>query len=87
MSPAARLFAACRCGARTRAGGVCQQPAMRNGRCRLHGGKSTGPRTAEGLARIKATQTIHGGHSREVRELRRQVRALLAGAAELVEQE
>ncbi|MFC1944498.1 HGGxSTG domain-containing protein [Chloroflexota bacterium] len=24
---------------------------MKNGRCRMHGGKSTGPRTPEGLER------------------------------------
>lgn len=30
------------CGAKTRGGGVCQNAAMANGRCRLHGGKSTG---------------------------------------------
>lgn len=29
-----------KCGAKTRAGGQCQQPAMENGRCRLHGGKT-----------------------------------------------
>ncbi|MDD2367548.1 MAG: HGGxSTG domain-containing protein [Desulfuromonadaceae bacterium] len=28
------------CGAKTRSGGTCRQPAMKNGRCRLHGGKS-----------------------------------------------
>jgi hypothetical protein len=27
-----------RCGARNRRGGACGSPAMRNGRCRLHGG-------------------------------------------------
>lgn len=32
------------CGAKTRAGGVCKAPAMGNGRCRVHGGKSTGPK-------------------------------------------
>lgn len=33
------------CGARKRDGaGICHQPAMPNGRCRLHGGKSTGPK-------------------------------------------
>src|SRR5215831_21245292 len=37
-----------RCGAKTRKGTACQSPAMRNGRCQLHGGKSTGPRTPEG---------------------------------------
>lgn len=35
-----------RCGAKTRAGHTCRQPAMANGRCRLHGGKSIGPRSS-----------------------------------------
>lgn len=30
------------CGAKTRAGGKCQAPAMANGRCRVHGGSSSG---------------------------------------------
>lgn len=30
------------CGARTRAGGNCRAPAAKNGRCKLHGGKSIG---------------------------------------------
>ncbi len=55
--------AAPRCGARTRAGGVCRQPAMPNGRCRLHGGKSTGPRTAEGLRRSRTARLVHGRYS------------------------
>ena len=33
-----------RCGAKTRAHGTCLNWAMPNGRCRMHGGKSTGPR-------------------------------------------
>ena len=32
-----------RCGARTRSGRPCRSPAMPNGRCRMHGGSSTGP--------------------------------------------
>ena len=44
------FLAAPRCGARTRADGCCRQPAMANGRCRMHGGLSTGPRTAAGRA-------------------------------------
>jgi len=32
-----------RCGAKTRSGLPCKAPAMKNGRCRMHGGKSTGP--------------------------------------------
>jgi hypothetical protein len=49
-----------RCGARARSGNPCRAPAMKNGRCRLHGGKATGPRTPEGLARIAAAHTTHG---------------------------
>jgi hypothetical protein len=32
-----------RCGARTRRGSPCQSPAMKNGRCRMHGGTAPGP--------------------------------------------
>ena len=49
-----------RCGARARSGLPCRAPAMKNGRCRIHGGKSTGPRTPEGLARLAAAHTTHG---------------------------
>lgn len=54
-----------RCGAKTRAGGACQNPAIggRN-RCKLHGGRSTGPRTAAGRARVAAANTKHGRRSR-----------------------
>jgi hypothetical protein len=41
-----------RCGAFTRAGGACLQPAMGNGRCRLHGGLSTGAKTPKGRATL-----------------------------------
>ncbi|WP_037284599.1 helix-turn-helix domain-containing protein [Rubellimicrobium mesophilum] len=45
------------CGARTRKGRPCRllsEPGRR--RCKFHGGKSTGPRTAEGRARIAEAQ-------------------------------
>ncbi len=42
------------CGARTRKGTACQAKALANGRCRNHGGLSTGPRTPEGRARSLA---------------------------------
>ncbi len=32
------------CGARTRSGGQCGHSSMANGRCRYHGGLSTGPK-------------------------------------------
>jgi hypothetical protein len=38
------------CGARTRAQRSCANPAMPNGRCRMHGGKSTGSRTRKQLS-------------------------------------
>ena len=50
-----------RCGAKVRATGcACRAPAMANGRCRCHGGKSTGPRTAEGRASVARAHTTHG---------------------------
>lgn len=33
------------CGAKTRNGGTCKRAQMPNGRCNLHGGKSTGPKS------------------------------------------
>jgi hypothetical protein len=41
-----------RCGAKTRSGGFCGHYSMKNGRCRYHGGKSTGaknPRVKHGM--------------------------------------
>jgi hypothetical protein len=43
------------CGAKTRAGTPCRLPGLwPSGRCRLHGGRSTGPRTATGKQRSAA---------------------------------
>ena len=40
------------CGAKTRSGGLCKRHDIQiNGRCRLHGGLSTGPKTVEGKKR------------------------------------
>ena len=41
-------------GAKTRAGTPCKSPVMKNGRCRMHGGKCHGPTTEEGRAGISA---------------------------------
>lgn len=57
-----------RCGARTRSGCACRAPAMANGRCRMHGGRSTGARTQEGLARIRAARTKHGAYTADMRD-------------------
>src|SRR5687768_14119947 len=69
--------AAPRCGAKTRSTSACSQPAMSNGRCRLHGGKSTGPRTAEGLERSRKANWKHGFYSSAAVAERRSARAQL----------
>ncbi len=41
------------CGAKTRKGTPCKRTDLYlSGRCKFHGGKSTGPKTAEGKARV-----------------------------------
>ena len=61
-----------RCGAKTRRGTACQRPAnKKNGRCRLHGGASTGARTEDGLARISAANPRHGQFTKVRLEERR----------------
>ena len=75
-----------RCEARTRKGTACQRPArLPVGRCRLHGGSSTGPTTEEGLARLIASKIKHGRFTKEKRaeakrraEVGRQMRCELA---------
>ena len=46
------------CGAKTRKGTPCTQKAMQNGRCRMHGGKSTGPKS--GKEKIAKNALSHG---------------------------
>ena len=58
-----------RCGAKTRAGCACQAPAMANGKCRMHGGASSGARTEAGRTKIRAARTVHGGYGAEARAL------------------
>ena len=76
-----------RCGARAKhtGGQPCKAAALANGRCRHHGGRSTGPRTAEGLERSRRSNWKHGNYSREsiddrarAREALRLLRRLLA---------
>jgi hypothetical protein len=55
---------------------------MKNGRCKFHGGLSTGPRTPEGLERSRRARWKHGAYAKEtkaiLRESRRQWQELLA---------
>jgi len=65
-----------RCGAWTRTGAPCLvrvEPGKR--RCRFHGGLSTGPRTAEGKARIAAAQRRRWAEWRAAALLRRERRS------------
>lgn len=57
MNPGQRL-----CGAKTRAGHPCKDIAMKNGRCKRHGGKATGPKTANTKAATVAA-TKHNIYS------------------------
>lgn len=73
------------CEARIRRGTLCQRPGNKiNGRCKLHGGRSTGSRTEEGVARLASSKTSHGRTTKPERanakrraEVARQVRAEL----------
>ena len=42
------------CGAMTRQGRPCVATALKNGRCKNHGGRSTGPKTEEGRTKSLA---------------------------------
>jgi len=64
-------FKASRCGAKTRKGTSCKAPAMENGRCRLHGGKSTGAPIGNQHARR------HGQYCTSAIQNRRELRAIL----------
>jgi hypothetical protein len=76
-NPSGDFSKAARCGAKNRRGTSCRCPAMPNGRCRLHGGLSTGARTAEGIERIRQAVTKHGRYSKQAREEREQYLNLL----------
>ncbi|WP_319936768.1 HGGxSTG domain-containing protein [Thermohalobaculum sediminis] len=67
-----------RCGARTRRGSQCQSPAMTNGRCRMHGGASSGAPPGNQNA-LK-----HGHYRAENIAQRRRASAFLRAMAKLV---
>jgi len=77
MKTEVKAHAGKKCGAKTRSGNPCENWAMTNGRCRMHGGKSTGARTPEGRERIRIARTKHGRYSAEAIESRRLLRAFL----------
>jgi hypothetical protein len=71
-----------RCTARSsRTGLQCGRPALKSSRskkCAIHGGRSTGPKTAEGKARIAALHTVHGDETRAKRAERSAASARLS---------
>ena len=73
----------CGAKARTNFNKPCRQPAMANGRCRLHGGKSTGPRTEKGRKRMKEANTKHGLYSAEMIQARCHARDLIRETREI----
>ena len=46
------------------------KPSNQSQKCRHHGGKSTGPKTAEGKQRIAQAQLIHGNETLKKRQER-----------------
>ena len=73
-----------RCGAQTRRGRLCRSPAMTNGRCRMHGGKSPG------APRGNKNALKHGLYTADSIADRRKIAALIRsmkGLAELVEEQ
>src|SRR5215470_4017793 len=83
-NPSGDFSKAPRCGARNRLGSPCKCPAMPNGRCRLHGGLSTGPKTNAGIERIRRAVTKHGRYSQTAKAETRYFRALLKECRETI---
>ena len=53
------------CDAKTRKGTPCQSTRLfRNGRCKMHGGLSTGPKTMEG--RVKVLANLRGVQDKDL---------------------
>ena len=65
------------CNAKTRSGGECKRLGnVKSDRCHLRGGKSTGPRTDEGRARIAAAHFKHGNRAKQAIAERREHAAI-----------
>ena len=71
------------CGARTRTGGICRSEPLLNGRCRMHDGASTGPRTLEGFSHSRRANWKHGAYAGTSILLSDEVRSLLHAADEV----
>lgn len=65
-----------RCGAKTRQGRLCGHYSMPNGRCRYHGGKSTG---------AKNPITKHGLYSKDTARYQSLIHAMLKESKRTIE--
>jgi hypothetical protein len=66
-----------RCGAKTRAGGICPKPAYNDsGRCHNHGGASTGAKTKEGRQRLSEAHLKHGNYTKDKKQARKEGAAI-----------
>ena len=66
------------CNARTRSGNACRRWGnVKNGRCHLHCGKSTGPRSDEGQQRVAKAHFKHGRRSKSYLQQRQDLKAEL----------
>ncbi len=63
-----------KCTAQLKSGAACPNFARKNGRCRRHGGLSTGPRSVEGKAAVARAQWKHGHYSLEKQKVYRNAR-------------
>lgn len=70
-----------RCGAKTRCGAPCGSPAMPNGRCRMHGGKSPGAPRGEANGSYR-----HGRFTDEAIERRRELNGWIRAMRDLAEE-
>lgn len=59
------------CGAKTKDGVCMSEPVEGKTRCRLHGGLSTGAKTAEGRRRISEANVAHWAERNRLIELAR----------------
>jgi len=76
----ARFFLqAKKCGAKSKRNNhlPCKNAAMKNGRCRMHGGKSTGPKTEEGKKKAAAANLKHGRYTNAANAERKYMREMM----------
>lgn len=72
---------AIRCGAKTRQSTACMSPAMPNGKCRMHGGASTGAPCGKKHGRYK-----HGRFTKESKAFYAELNRVMRESFKYIEQ-